>query len=94
MTNVQSKYIALHVRLVLGNCGFIIKNKDGIKIKLDEKIIYGQLTSNAKIEDECIRGGNKICQTVNRAKKLKNINSDKNLTKKISNARVIKTKND
>ncbi len=54
VTSLQSKYIALHVGLFWGVGVFIIKNKDTIKIKLDEKIMYDQLTSNSKINDEFI----------------------------------------
>ena len=51
VTNIQSKYIALHVGLFWGIGVFIIKNGDHIKIKLDEKIMYNQLTFNLKIDD-------------------------------------------
>ena len=54
VTNIQSKYIALHVGLFWGIGVFIIKNKDSIKIRLDEKIMYDQITSNSKIEDDMI----------------------------------------
>ena len=52
VTNIQSKYIALHVGLFWGIGVFIIKNKDSIKIMLDEKTMYDQITSNSKIEDD------------------------------------------
>ena len=51
VTNLQSKYIALHVGLFWGIGVFIIKNEDHVKIKLDEKIMYDQFTSNSKVED-------------------------------------------
>ena len=51
VTNIQSKYIALHVGLFWGIGVFIIKNDDSIKIMLDEKIMYEHLTSNMKIND-------------------------------------------
>jgi len=54
VTNLQSKFIALHVGLFWGIGVFIIKNEDHIKIKLDEKIMYDQLTSNSKVEDSII----------------------------------------
>jgi len=54
VTNLQSKYIALHVGLFWGIGVFIIKNGDRIKIKLDEKIMYEQFTSNSKVEDSII----------------------------------------
>ncbi len=55
VTDLQSKYIALHVGLFWGIGMFIIKNQDTVKIKLDEKIMYDQWTSNLKIEDEFIK---------------------------------------
>ncbi len=55
VTNIQSKYIALHVGLFWGIGVFIIKNEDSIKIKLDEKIMYNHFTVNSKIEDELIQ---------------------------------------
>ena len=54
VTNLQSKYIALHVGLFWGIGVFIIKNEDHIKIKLDEKTMYHQFTSNSKVEDSVI----------------------------------------
>jgi hypothetical protein len=54
VTNIQSKYIALHVGLFWGIGVFIIKNEDSIKIMLDEKTMYNQITSNSKIDDDVI----------------------------------------
>ena len=54
VTNIQSKYIALHVGLFWGIGTFLIKNEDSVKIKLDEKTMYDQITSNLKIEDDMI----------------------------------------
>ncbi|MDH3766497.1 MAG: hypothetical protein OER82_11920 [Nitrosopumilus sp.] len=54
VTNIQSKYVALHVGLFWGIGVFIIKNEDHIKIKLDEKIMYDHFTSHSKIEDDFI----------------------------------------
>lgn len=51
VTNIQSKYIALHVGLFWGIGTFIIKNDDSIKIMLDEKIMYEHLTTDIKIKD-------------------------------------------
>jgi hypothetical protein len=55
VTNLQSKYIALHVGLFWGIGTFIIKNKDTVKIKLDEKIMFDQFTTDSKIEDSFIQ---------------------------------------
>ena len=54
VTNLQSKYIALHVGLFWRIGTFIIKNADIIKIKLDEKIMYEYFMFNSKIKDELI----------------------------------------
>ena len=54
ITNIQSKYVALHVGLFWGTGVFIIKNKDSVEIMLDNKIIYGQFKGHTKIEDEFI----------------------------------------
>ena len=52
VTNIQSKYIALHVGLFWGIGTFIIKNEDDIKIRLDEKTMYDQITLKVKIDDD------------------------------------------
>ena len=54
VTDIQSKYIALHVGLFWGIGVFIIKNRDSVKIMLDEKIMYEHLTKNSEIEDKFI----------------------------------------
>ena len=58
ITKIQSKYVALHVALFWGIGTFKIKNKDSIKIKLDEKIMYRQLKTEITTQDEFIK--NKI----------------------------------
>ena len=58
ITKIQSKYVALHVALFWGIGTFKIKNKDSIKIKLDEKIMYQQLKTEITTQDEFIK--NKI----------------------------------
>ncbi|MDH3278960.1 MAG: hypothetical protein OEL84_03555 [Nitrosopumilus sp.] len=52
VTNIQSKYVALHVGLFWGIGVFIIKNKDSVKIMFDEKEMYDHFTTDRKIEDE------------------------------------------
>ena len=54
VTDIQSKYIALHVGLFWGIGVFIVKNEDKIKIRIDEKIMYDQITSNSKIDDDIV----------------------------------------
>lgn len=55
VTDLQSKYVALHIGLFWGIGIFIIKNQDSIKIKIDDKIMFNQFTTNAKIEDKFIQ---------------------------------------
>ena len=52
ITDIQSKYVALHVGLFWGIGVFIIKNKDSVKIMFDEKEMYDHFTTDRKIEDE------------------------------------------
>jgi len=51
ITDIQSKYVALHVGLFWGIGVFIIKNNDSMKIMLDEKMMYDHFISQKKIED-------------------------------------------
>ena len=54
VTNIQSKYVALHVGIFWGVGRFIIKNRDSVKIMMDEKMMYEHFTSHSKIEDDFI----------------------------------------
>ena len=98
VTDLQSKYIGLHIGLFWGIGIFIIKNEDTIKIKLDEKIMFDQFTSNLKIEDEFIQKRIQFIRQLIEQRKLKIeielIDADKNLAKKNTNAKKLKTKND
>ncbi len=98
VTNLQSKYIALHVGLFWGVGIFIIKNSDIIKIKLDEKIMYDHFTSNLKIEDDFIEKRIQFIRQLIEQRKLniefEMIDTDKNLAKKNINAKELKTKNE
>ena len=86
VTDIQSKYIALHVGLFWGIGVFIIKNEDHIKIKLDEKIMYEQFTFNSKIDDNIIsKKTHFIKQLIAQRKleiELEVINTDNNLARK------------
>ena len=86
VTNLQSKYVALHVGLFWAIGVFIIKNEDTIKIKLDEKIMYDQLTTNLKIEDDFIKKRIQFIRQLIEQRKLKIefelIDAGKNLAKK------------
>ncbi len=98
MTNLQSKYIALHIGLFWGIGIFLIKNEDIIKIKLDEKIMYDQFTSNLKIEDKFIQKRIQFIRQLIEQRKLKiefeTIDEGDNLAKKNTNAKQRKTKNE
>jgi len=69
ITKIQSKYVALHVALFWGIGTFNIKNKDSIKIKLDEKITYQQLKIQIPIQNEFLK--NKIYSKFHKTKKTK-----------------------
>lgn len=98
VTEIQSKYIALHVGLFWGIGVFIIKNEDSVKIKLDEKVMYDHFMSNSKIEDKFIEKRIQFIRQLIEQRKLKIkfqiIDTDKNLARKISNTKELKTKND
>ena len=71
VTNVQSKYIALHVGLFWTIGVFIIKNEDTVKIKLDEKIMYEHFKSNVKPEDDLIKKRIQFIKQLVKQRKLK-----------------------
>ncbi|MGY5143361.1 MAG: hypothetical protein ACW9XH_02660 [Candidatus Nitrosopumilus sp. bin_32a] len=95
--NLQSKYVALHVGLFWGIGVFKIKDKDFVKIKLDEKIMFDQLTTDFKIGDEFIQNRIKFIKQLTMQRKLKIefelIQQKDNLANKILYAKEIKTKN-
>ncbi len=47
----QSKYIALHVGIFWGVGRFIIKNKDIVKVMLDQKTMFDRLVKNKLTDD-------------------------------------------
>ena len=55
VSDIQSKFIALHVGLFWGIGTFIIKNKDSIEIILDQKEMFDHLSSDKTIDDEFIK---------------------------------------
>jgi hypothetical protein len=87
LTQIQSKYVALHIALFWGIGTFIIKNNDEIKIKLDEKIMYDQLKINTIIQDEFIKNRIQFIKSFIKQRKLKVefqiINSKNNSAKKL-----------
>lgn len=97
ISNLQSKYVALHIGLFWGIGVFKIKNEDVVKIKLDEKIMFDQLSTDLKIEDEFIVNRIKFIKQLTIQRKLKIqfdlIKQDENLANKILEAKELKTKN-
>ena len=55
VSDIQSKFIALHVGLFWGIGTFIIKNKDSIEIVLDQKEMFEHFSENKTIDDEFIK---------------------------------------
>ena len=86
VTELQSKYIALHVGLFWGIGVFIIKDGDSVRIKLDEKMMYEHFTSNSSIEDELIKKRMQFIQQLIKQRQLKTefefINASENLASK------------
>ena len=87
VTNLQAKYIGLHVGIFWSIGRFIIKNQDTIKIVTDDKELFDHLSSNKKSHDEFIE--KRICfiKQLIKQRKLKIryelIASEKNLAAKI-----------
>ena len=86
ITNLQSKYVALHVGLFWGIGTFAIKNEDTVKIKTDAKIMFEQLTVDSKNEDLFIQKRLKFIKQLMEQRKLKiefeMITQDENVAKK------------
>jgi len=97
ISNLQSKYVALHIGLFWGIGTFKIKNEDIVKIKLDEKIMFDQLSADLKIEDTFIVNRIKFIKQLTVQRKLKIqfelIKQKDNLANKILEAKELKTKN-
>ena len=71
VTDIQSKYIALHVGLFWGIGVFIIKNEDSITIKIDEEKMYEYLTDKKEIHDEFIKKRTQFIKQLIHQRKLK-----------------------
>jgi len=87
ITNLQSKYIGLHVGIFWGIGVFIIKNYDTIKIAIDEKLIFDHLSLNQKINDIFIEKRTNYIKQLLKQRRLKIqyelISPEKNLVSKI-----------
>ena len=97
ISNLQSKYVALHIGLFWGIGVFKIKNEDFVKIKLDNKIMFDQLNSDFKTKDEFVNNRIKFIKQLTTQRKLKVqfelIKQKDNLANKILKAKELKTKN-
>ena len=97
ISNLQSKYVALHIGLFWGIGIFKIKNEDIVKIKLDEKIMFDQLSTDLEIKDEFIVNRIKFIKQLITQRKLKIqwdlIKQEENLANKTLEAKELKTKN-
>jgi hypothetical protein len=98
ISELQSKYVALHIGLFWGIGVFIIKNKDHIKIRLDDKTMFEQFTTDKRIKDEFIEKRIKFINQLIIQRKL-NVEFDlikqgENLANKILEAKELKTKNE
>ena len=71
VTELQSKYIALHVGLFWGIGVFIIKDQDSIKINLDDKTMYEQFTTEKIIADEFVKKRMQFIKQLVQQRKLK-----------------------
>ena len=86
ITKIQSKYVALHIALFWEIGTFKIKNEDNVKIKLDEEVMFDQLNSKTKINDEFIENKIKFIQSFIKQRKLRvdfeKITNENNLSNK------------
>ena len=71
VTDIQLKYIALHVGLFWGIGVFIIKNEDSITIKIDEEKMYEYLTDKKEIPDEFVKKRTQFIKQLIHQRKLK-----------------------
>ena len=55
VTDLQSKYIALHVGLFWSIGTFVIKNGDSVLVKIDTDTMYKSITSKNDSKDEFIK---------------------------------------
>lgn len=87
VTNLQSKYIGLHVGIFWGIGTFIIKNHDTVKIAIDEKSIFDHISLNQKINDIFIEKRTHFIKQLLEQRKLKIqyelISPEKNISSKI-----------
>jgi hypothetical protein len=87
VSDLQSKYIALHVGLFWSIGVFIIKNGDTIKIMLDSDEMIAHLSSDAKSEDNFVEQRkwfiNQLASQRNLKLQYEKINSSQNISTKM-----------
>lgn len=71
VTNLQSKFIALHVGLFWAIGVFIIKNGDNIKVMCSEKEMFEHFKFNKEINDEFIKNKIRFIKQLISQRKLK-----------------------
>ncbi|HSA98729.1 MAG TPA: hypothetical protein VLF17_06590 [Candidatus Nitrosotenuis sp.] len=71
VTNLQSKYIALHVGLFWSIGVFIIKNGDTVRIMLDSDEMISHLSSDAESNDQMIEHRKKFINQLGSQRNLK-----------------------
>ena len=89
ITNVQSKYVALHVGIFWGIGTFTIKNNDTVKVMLDSKFMFEHLSQNATTDDSFIENRTKFINLLIQQRKLNVeyslIDSNENISLKLIN---------
>ena len=55
ITDIQSRYVALHVGLFWAIGVFIVKNEDKITIKLEDEVMFRNFDSKLNSEDDFIK---------------------------------------
>lgn len=87
VTDLQSKYIALHVGLFWGIGRFIIKNEDRVTINVDIPSMFDHLSGNRETTDEFIKNRTRFITQFIKQRRLKielvAIQSEENLTSKL-----------
>jgi DUF2075 family protein len=71
VTNLQSKYIALHVGLFWGIGRFIIRDEDSVTVNLDESQMDDHLSGKIEVMDEFIKNRTKFIKNLIEQRKLK-----------------------
>jgi len=80
VTNLQSKYIALHVGLFWSIGVFIIKNEDTVRIMLDSEEMIQHLSSDVKSDDQMLEHRKRFINQLGAQRNLKFIYEKINTT--------------